>query len=242
MILQPCLDLTVTATRYALYLVPRRDSLLWESACRWLGRDPETGSLLSQPPVPGYEAQRIRELTHSPRQYGFHATLKAPFKLAGGADEGQLMTQVAQLADTLPGFFLPALQVDKIGAFLALCPDGADARLPSLAQRGVTALDPLRAPLETTERARRHAAGLTAHQKELLERWGYPFVLDEYRFHMTLTQQLDDDDAELLRRWLQDWFAGALAADTNQAELAVFRQAHPEADFFLLRRFRLMHA
>ena len=242
MILQPCLDLTVIAARYALYLVPCRDSLLWESACRWLGRDPEQGEVLSQPRVPGYAPQRIRELTHSPRQYGFHATLKAPFKLTEGADEGELLTQVARLAKSSRAFFLPALQVERISGFLALRPAHADQHLATLAQRGVIALDPLRAPLDAAERARRDAAGLTAHQQDLLERWGYPFVEDEFRFHMTLTQRLDDHDAEALQPWLLHWFAPALGSNTNQAEFAVFRQAQPQADFLLLRRFPLGHA
>ena len=236
------LSLTVIAARYALYLVPCRDSPLWESACRWLGRDPELGVVLSQPRVPGYEPQRISELTHSPRQYGFHATLKAPFKLAEGSDEQKLFAHVALLAESTRGFLLPALQVDRISGFLALRPIGAAQHLSDLAQRGVMALDPLRAPPDAAERARRQGAGLTAHQQNLLERWGYPFVEDEFRFHMTLTQQLDDHDAESLQPWLQHWFARALGSDTNQAELAVFRQPQPQTDFLLLRRFPLAQA
>jgi putative phosphonate metabolism protein len=240
MILQPLVSKpTVTATRYALYLVPSRDSLLWETGCRWLGRDPETGLQDSQPDVPRYQAQRIGQLTRSPRQYGFHATLKAPFMLAEGVDERQLMTQVAQLARSLPALVLPALQVDTISGFIALRPTGAAAQLAALEQRCVSALDALRAPLDAAERARRLGAGLTAHQKDLLERWGYPFVLDEYRFHMTLTQQLDDQDTALLLPWLRNLFAPALAVGTNQAELAVFQQSRPQADFLLQRRFPL---
>ena len=230
----------VIAARYALYLVPHRDSLLWETACRWLGRDPETGLQLSQPEVPGYDAQRVKQLTHSPRQYGFHATLKAPFRLAEGADESQLMTRVAQLAHSLPAFVMPALQVDTISGFLALRHTGAAVQLEAMAETCVTTLDALRAPLDASERKRRHAAGLTARQRDLLEHWGYPFVLDEYRFHMTLTQRLDDRDAGFLLPWLQGWFAPAITSATNQAELAVFVQPQLEAEFRLLRRFPLM--
>jgi putative phosphonate metabolism protein len=229
----------VTATRYALYLVPPRSSLLWETGCRWLGRDPETGLQLTQPDVPGYQAQHIGQLTRSPRQYGFHATLKAPFILAEGVDQKQLMAQVAQLVRSLPSFVLPMLQVDTISGFVALRPAGVDTQLMALEQRCLTTLDALRAPLDASERKRRHAAALTAHQKDLLERWGYPFVLDEYRFHMTLTQRLDDQDTALLLPWLRKLFAPALAADTSHAELAVFVQPRPQADFTLQRRFPL---
>jgi putative phosphonate metabolism protein len=230
----------VTTPRYALYLVPARASLLWQTGCRWLGRDPETGVQLTQPDVPGYQAQRIGQLTRSARQYGFHATLRAPFILAKGVDERQLMTRVAQLTRSLPAFVMPALQVDTISGFLALRPAGVAGQLMALEQRCVTTLDALRAPLDAAERERRLAAGLTAHQKDLLERWGYPFVLDEYRFHMTLTQRLDDQDTALLLPWLRNLFAPALAADTNHAELSVFVQPRPQADFVLQRRFPLV--
>ncbi len=225
--------------RYAFHLVPPRDSVLWEQACRWLGRNPETAAISPQPEVPGYAAQRLRQLTRSPRQYGFHATLKAPFRLAHGVDERQLMGEVARLVGSLPAFSMPALKLGRLSGFVALRPAGAAAELMALARRCVTGLDVLRAPLEAAERARRHAAGLTPHQKDLLEQWGYPFVLDEYRFHMTLTERLDDADAASLMPWLQNWLEPALGADSSKADLAVFLQPHSGADFVLLRRFSL---
>lgn len=225
--------------RYALYLVPPRDSVLWEQACRWLGRNPETAAISPQPEVPGYAAQRVRQLTRSPRQYGFHATLKAPFRLAHGVDEPQLMEEVATLAGSLPAFSLPALELGRLSGFIALRPAGTAAELMALARRCVTGLDGLRAPLEPAERERRHAAGLTPHQKDLLEQWGYPFVLDEYRFHMTLTERLDDAEAATLMPWLQNWLGPGLDADSSEADLAVFVQPHSGADFVLRRRFPL---
>ena len=240
MILQPSSAPTVTAdVRYALYLVPRRDSALWEKACRWLGRNPETGAMSRQPEVPGYAAQRVRQLTHSPRHYGFHATLKAPFRLAHGVDERQLMEEVARLVDSLPALAMPALKVDRLSGFIALRPAGTAAELMALAGDCVTGLDVLRAPLEAGERTRRHAAGLTLRQTELLEQWGYPFVLDEYRFHMTLTERLNDADAAPLMPWLQDWLGSALGAESSEADVAVFMQPHSGADFVLRRRFPL---
>ena len=109
----------------------------------------------------------------------------------------------------------------------------------ALARRCVTGLDMLRAPLEAAERARRHAAGLTPHQKDLLEQWGYPFVLDEYLFHMTLTERLDDAEAAYLMPWLQNWLGPALGDDSSEADLAIFAQPRPGDDFVLRRRFPL---
>jgi len=230
----------VTAdVRYALYLVPPRDSILWQQACRWLGRNPETAAMPRRPEVPGYAARQVRRLTRAPRQYGFHATLKAPFRLARGVDERQLMWEVDRLVSSLPAFSLPALKVGRLSGFIALRPAGSAEELMVLARRCVTGLDVLRAPLKAAERARRHAAGLTAYQKDLLERWGYPFVLDEYCFHMTLTERLDDADAAILMPWLQNWLGPALGAESSEADLAVFGQPRSGADFVLRRRFPL---
>ena len=225
--------------RYALYLVPPRDCVLWEQACCWLGRNPETAALPPQPEVPGYTARRLRQLTRSPRQYGFHATLRAPFRLAHGVEERQLMGEIARLADSLPAFSMPVLELRRLSGFIALRPAGSAEELMALARCCVTGLDALRAPLDAAERARRHAAGLTPHQKDLLDRWGYPFVLDEYRFHMTLTERLDDADAASLMPWLQSWLGPALGDDWREANLAVFVQPRAGADFVLQRRFPL---
>ncbi|SRR5258708_866164 len=230
----------VTAdARYALYLVPTRDSALWEQACRWLGRNPETGATSGQPEVPGFAAQRVWQLTRSPRHYGFHATLKAPFRLARGVDERQLMEEVARLVASLPALAMPALKVDRLSGFIALRPAEDVAQLKALARRCVTGLDGLRAPLEAVERARPQAAGLTPRQAQLLEQWGYPFVLDEYRFHMTLTERLDDEDTASLMPWLQDWLGPVLGAGSRAEDVAVFMQPHSGADFVLRRRYPL---
>jgi putative phosphonate metabolism protein len=240
MIPQPSLAPIVTAdVRYAIYLVAPRDSVLWEQACRWLGRDPETAAVSRQPEVPGYAPQRVRQLTRSPRQYGFHATLKAPFRLAHGVDERQLMEEVARLVASLPAFSMPALKVGRLTGFVALLAAGSAEEPMALARRCVTGLDVLRTPLEAAERARRRAAGLTPHQQDLLEQWGYPFVLDEYRFHMTLTQRLEDAEAAVLMPWLQNWLAPALGDDSGEADLAVFGQPRAGDDFVLRRRFPL---
>jgi hypothetical protein len=149
------------------------------------------------------------------------------------------MEEVARLVGSLPAFSMPALKVGTLSGFIALRPAGTAEELMALARRCVTGVDALRAPLEAAERARRHAAGLTPHQSDLLEQWGYPFVLDEYRFHMTLTERLDDAEAAYLVPWLQNWLGPALGDDPGDADLAVFAQPRPGDDFVLRRRFAL---
>jgi putative phosphonate metabolism protein len=225
--------------RFAIYLVPRAGSALWDRGCRWLGRDPETGTVFAPLAVPGFTSDEIRTLTRMPRDYGFHATLKAPFRLAQGVDELALLESVARLARTLPTLSMPELRVDRLDDFLALRPAGASATVDALAARLVTALDPLRAPIDAAERDRRLSSRLSARQQELLERWGYPYVLEEFRFHMTLSGRLEPLQAARLHAGLEDWFASALSGQSDVVDVGVFRQAAPGAEFTLRRRFTL---
>ena len=225
--------------RYALYLVPPADTALWNRACRWLGRDPESGDLPQQPGMPGFSPDALREITKTAAGYGFHGTLKAPFHLAAGVDEREVMHRAERIAETAHRFTMPPLRVADLNGFLALRPDGEDASLNALAEQVVVTTDDLRAPMDAGELARRNAAGLDARQRELLERWGYPYVLDQFRFHMTLTRRLDAAEDAKLRPWLEGWFRDALAAGPHAVDLGVFVQPSAAADFVLRRRFRL---
>ena len=60
-------------------------------------------------------------------------------------------------------------------------------------------LDPFRAPLTPSERARRRPEDLDPRRRALLDRWGYPHVFEAFRFHMTLTGRLADDAREAWR-------------------------------------------
>jgi hypothetical protein len=69
-------------------------------------------------------------------------------------------------------------------------PKGDQDEPGRLAAATVAAFDPFRAPLTPTELARRRVPGLTAKQEALLLRWGYPYVMEAFRFHITLTGNL----------------------------------------------------
>jgi hypothetical protein len=51
-------------------------------------------------------------------------------------------------------------------------------------------------PLTEEELTRRRKAELTPEQDKLLVDWGYPWVLDEFNFHFSLTGSLDSVDAK----------------------------------------------
>jgi putative phosphonate metabolism protein len=225
--------------RYAIYVAPTEDTLLWHAACRWLGRNPRTEADLTQPEVAGFTAERIRLLTASPRLYGFHGTLKPPFRLATGCTLTQLADAARELAVTLIAFSLPPLELAPLDGFLALRPAAESAQLQGLAETCVAVLDCFRAPPDVEELARRRAAGLSMRQEELMARFGYPYVFDQFRFHLTLTERLEAEDADGLRPWLTHYFAESLTQPLRCEGLCLFAQDRPGEVFRLLQRFPL---
>jgi len=230
----------VMSSRYAVYFAPDESTALWRSGCRWLGRDPCTGARLVQPVVDGWSAERILEITASPRLYGFHATLKPPFTLAEGRTAAQLADAIRGIAARVRAFSLPQLAVTSLDGFLALQPSaGSTAELTALADACVIDLDAFRRESQAEELARRRTAGLSPRQDQLLVQFGYPFVLDQFRFHMTLTERLPRRDALRLSPWLSEYFTAALAAALHCDAICLFVQEQPRQAFRLLQRFAL---
>ena len=225
--------------RYAVYFAPAEASALWHAGCHWVGRDPLTGAQLPQPEVGGWSAERIVQITASPRMYGFHATLKPPFRLAEGRTGAQLANAIQELATRLQAFTIPQLLVKSLDGFLALQSAGRDAKLSALADACVTELDDFRRLPSAEELAQRRAARLSPRQDELLAQFGYPYVLDQFRFHMTLTERLPRADAKLLEPWLRDYLADALAVPLRCDDVCLFVQNAPGEAFLLFQRFPL---
>ncbi len=222
------------AARFAVYYAPRRDDPLAAAGACWLDRDAETNASVSTPPFPG-----MAEVTAEPRRYGFHATLKPPMRLAPGCGRFALRDAAGALASSLAPFALPPLAVATVGGFLALRETAPCPALQSLADVAVEALDMFRAPPDENELARRRRAGLTPEQEAMLLRWGYPYVLREWFFHMTLTARLMGPDAAAWRERAEAHFAQSLAAPRRVADLCLFSQAGPDRPFVLAERFPL---
>lgn len=223
--------------RYALYFAPRRDSALARFGDTWLGQDVETGAAIAQPDLASIVPARLSALTEAPRHYGFHATLKPPFVLASGSDVTQLKAAAAAFAADRAGFVIPRLRLQTIGKFLALTPAEPVAALATLAADCVQAFDHFRAPPEAAELAKRLAAGLTARQAELLARWGYPYVLDEFRFHLTLTGSIDDAaERDAVRAAILPVVAPLLSEPVPVDGVCLFRQPDRQAPFRLIAR------
>lgn len=225
------------AARYAIYFAPPRHSVWWLFGCAWLMRDAITDTHVTPPVVAGFDADDIERITGAPRGYGFHATLKAPFRLAPGYDAQDVYRQAAHLAASLKAVLLPPLQLMQIDGFVALTFAADAPACNAIAAQCVTAFDNLRAPADADELARRHAAGLTPRQAQLLAAWGYPYVLDAFRFHLTLTNNLPPAQCarviDTLRPLVDAMQAQPLALDA----LSVFEQPAPGAPFVMTRRY-----
>lgn len=223
--------------RYAIYFAPLASSYLARFGDRWLGRDAETGEAVPQPELDGLDAERLRTLTEAPRHYGFHGTLKPPFHLANGCDVDDLRRAMTGFAARQAAFEIAALHLREIGDFLALVPADLAPSLSRLADACVAEFDAYRAAPDAAELAKRHAAGLTPRQAELLARWGYPYVLDEFRFHLTLTGPIEDQEERTrVAGLLQPLVAPLLRQPVPMSELSLFHQPDRATPFDLIQR------
>ena len=226
--------------RYAVYSAPRAEEGLATAAGQWLGISPEDGRLRRQPPLSGFSPERLAEITADPRLYGFHGTLKAPIALVDGATEREFVEAVGRFAATLREVSVPSMVLAELGSFLAMVPQERCPALQDLADCCVVEFDEYRRPADEAELARRRASGLSARQDALLLRWGYPYVLEEWRFHLTLTGRIENAaERAAVMATLRKRFGGFLERPLQVRDLCVFRQAAPGRPFTVLARFRL---
>ncbi|WP_292290282.1 DUF1045 domain-containing protein [Marivita sp.] len=171
-------------TRFAIYYLPPEGSLA-DFGAAWLGWDCVAGRDLVQPDVPGLD-----DVTMTPRKYGFHGTLKPPFRLAEGTDLEGLCVAMTRMTQACGPAQSDGLALTSLGRFLALTPSGDTSGIARVAATCVEVLDAFRAPPSPAELERRRKARLSERQEALLQRWGYPYVMEQFRFHLTLTGRL----------------------------------------------------
>ena len=219
-------------TRYAIYFVPPAGSDLYRFGAVFLGFDCYTGADLGCPDDIDLDAGEWAALTSEPRQYGFHATLKAPFRLAPGVTAEDLVAELQRFAaiPRTPPTIEPAIQ--PLGRFIAIVPGERSEEVDRLAADCVMGFDRFRRPLTAQEKDRRLGAGLTEGQVRNLERWGYPYVFDGFRFHMTLTGPIDADRRAAIVALLQARFNRVNGNNALRiARLVLARQDAPSARF-----------
>jgi hypothetical protein len=103
----------------------------------------------------------------------------------------------------------------------------------------VTNFDGFHRPAPPDELSRRRAAGLDAVEEANLLRWGYPYLLDRFRFHVTVTRPLGPVLLDRLQQPLAALFAPATAAPVPVADIALFLEPAHGEPLKLARRFPL---
>jgi Protein of unknown function (DUF1045) len=232
--------------RYAVYSAPRPDSLWWTLWSQWLGRDAITQQSIPLPELEGVEPQVLKSLVKDPARYGLHATLKAPFVLQAHHSLDDLRAQVQAIASNAEPFALE-LKLEKLNHFFALTPTGSTDSINRLAKEVVSRLDPLRASLTEEDLKRRRLSPLTPltpREDELLVQWGYPYVMECFRFHLSLTGPLTALDASvegLIQKALSERLLQLKSRPYEVDSLCLFEEAHPGAAFSLIERFDFKH-
>lgn len=230
--------MATSGPRYAIYLAPPVESALWRFGSAILGYDAQTGEAPAAPDLAGFDAETWHAATAEPRRYGFHGTLKAPFRLAEGRGADDLVAAAAACAAGIHPFEMPPLEVRALGPFIALVPQVPAPKLADLAATCVEELDAFRAPLTSEDIARRRPERLSARQVEYLKAYGYPYVLEEFRFHMTLTGPLREADRGHALNALNDVFhASGAEVPAMVSDLALYVQETPSARFRIAARF-----
>lgn len=222
------------SARYAIYALPGAVSPepLRELAEAWIGR--AVDGVPVSPAVPaGWSRSEVDAITIDARRYGFHATLKAPFRLSDGSGPEKLDAAVAAFARRAAPVTVPRVGLHRLDGFYALMAGEPAPALHALADEVVREFDVLRAPMTDAERARRRPDNLSGRQRELLDEWGYPYVFDQFRAHFTLTDRIPEPDSPRVASALTGWFSRALDRDVLLDALCVFEEPEPGAPFVL---------
>lgn len=225
--------------RYAIYYAPPQGSELAQFGMHWLCRDAETGEELLPMTLPDYSVSELRAITERPGRYCFHGTLKPPFRLHEDKTEDELLGFAEKFAATLQPVCLSKLQLKWIGSFAALVPQSQN-EVANLAEVCLRAFEPFRADPTIAEIERYRVRGLTQRQTQYLAQWGYPYVLKEYKFHLTLTDSIPEKkERKRLCSVFKSLTAGLCKTKFTVNELCLFKQENKNSPFRIIQRFKL---
>ncbi len=225
----------MTFTRYAIYYAPPAGEDWSDFAIAWLGWDAAAGRNVAHPDADGIDVASVTEV---PRKYGLHATIKPPFRLRPGQTAEDLDAACAELAARQAPVTQAGLELARLGRFLALRTVGDETQLNALAATCVRDLDRFRAPPTESELARRRAAKLTPEQDANLVRWGYPYVMDAFRFHITLSGKLAKPALDVVQNTLNQRLTPLLPRPFRISDLALMGEAE-DGRFHLIHRYVL---
>jgi hypothetical protein len=223
--------------RYAVYFVPHPETALYRFGAEVLGFDCYTGSDVEHGPDLVMSRMEWSDLTHDPRAYGFHATLKAPFPLAPDYVEADLVGAFWAFATKPRRTLSITSSVESLEHFAAIVPRQANSDLDTFANTCVSTFDQFRAQMTSQERARRLQHNFSARQIANIDRWGYAYVFEDFRFHMTLTGPIPRDRRQSILSFLRARFSARCGETPIPIDhIALLRQDNPGARFRVIAR------
>jgi len=225
--------------RYALYYAPSSESSLGQFGNSWLGWNAESKIPVSRPLIEGLNQFEIETITKTPRRYGFHGTLKPPFRLNEKRNFNELDTAITELANELKPIKSVPLTLSKASNFLAFRPRDCKSAISAIADSCVSQLDGFRAESSPEELNKRRQNVLTNRQDDLLKQWGYPYVMDEFRFHITLSNKLESEHLDLLCKTLESHCDEILTIPFIIDSLCLFGDPGAGQPFHCIKRYYL---
>jgi hypothetical protein len=212
--------------RYAIYWTPVPGTPLAEFGARWFGGSESFG----------LNPDLAARATKAPSPYGLHATLKAPFRLRKQASPRDLQDALEEFCNGRRRPAASPLAFARHQRYLTLMLKGNEADIDWLAAECVTHFDRFRAPIEDQDRKRREIDKMSARQAAFLEEFGYPYVLSEFRFHISLAGPLKDRDIDEVEKALAPRMAPLLAAPLQIGELTLLGEPHDRGIFQQISR------
>lgn len=208
--------------RLAIYYTPEESSSLAGEAAIWFGRDIYSTTRAAGAGANNLNDTFIANITKSPSHYGFHATLKPPFTIENADVIEEISLLLETFANSREAFIIPDFEVKMLNSFFCLRPKTVSNQLHSIANELVTQFDHFRLPAGQAELEKRRSSGLTRNQEQMLLKWGYPYVMEEYRFHLTLTGMIEKQFRQAVAQELSERFTSDILESVEFDRISLF--------------------
>lgn len=226
--------------RYAIYFSPEDNSELELFGATVLRRRAADASEWENPEIPVEfpSSSCWKKRVIRPANYGFHATIKAPFALAGNHTAEQLHHDLEAFCRKRQPIPLEGLIPTRTTRYDALALSSQPEALKALAADSVQEFEKYRAPLTEQDIKRRDPSSLSARENRYLTQYGYPYILDDFNFHMTLSGANDHNDAAYLV-WLKSLYQAMVSETPVLDRLCIFYQPNRDTAFVRITEFKL---
>ena len=226
-------------SRYAVYFSPPEESDLSKFASSWLGWDAQNAKKILHPIFKDLVSD-ITELTKKQSCYGFHGTLKPPFSLVETKNESELKAAILELSQSIRKFEISAVSLQLLNGFAAIVATNENDEIKNLAKKCVQELDSFRQPESLEKFQKRRSTGLSQNEEFYLQRWGYPYVMGSFRFHMTLTRRLNPEESRNVMAVLTAELSKILSTTLPIRDICLFGESHTSGNFQIIQRFPLL--